>query len=158
MSRLTIEKDIEFIKNQVNYLDTFQKRIAKALKELKSKGVYRKGFLGDEAVFTDVNRWLKSYATLKNHLAQKEVIDEELRSSLQLLPQLIFNKPEKSKVLVAEKGGFVKFLYAAFPPYRKAFNKKIFKEVEDQISEHKKWGDKLRKLSYKIESVYTDGI
>lgn len=158
MSRLTIEKDIEFIKNQVNYLDTFQKRIYTALTDLKNKGVYWKGFTGDELIFTEINRWLKSYATLKNHLTQKEVIDEELRKSLTELPQLVFTKPEQSKVLLQKKGGAAKFFYTVFPPYRKSFNRKIFKGVEAQITEHKKWGEKLRKLSFKIESVYTDGI
>ena len=49
MSQLTIEKDIEFIKNQVNYLDTFQQRIFTALKDLKSMSSW-KGVLGNELI------------------------------------------------------------------------------------------------------------
>ena len=49
-------------------------------------------------------------------------------------------------------------MYAAMPPFRTGFNKKRVKEVEKQLTEYKSWGDKLRKLSFKIESVYTDGI
>ena len=96
MSQLTIEKDIEFIKNQVNYLDTFQQRIFKALKDLKS-GSSWKGLSGDESIYIDIDRWLKSYTTLKDHLYQKEVIDEELKESLSKLPQLVFTKPLSTK-------------------------------------------------------------
>lgn len=157
MSQLTIEKDIEYIKNQVNYLDTFQQRIFKALKELKS-GSSWKGISGDELIYTDINRWLKSYSTLKNHLYQKEVIDAELKTALSKLPQLIFNKPLSTKEFLKSKGGFTRFMYAAMPPFRTGFNKKRVKEIEKQLLEYKSWGEKLRKLSFKIESVYTDGI
>lgn len=157
MSQLTIEKDIEYIKNQVNYLDTFQQRIFKALKELKN-GSSWKGLSGDEPIYADINRWLKNYSTLKNHLYQKEVIDDELRSSLSKLPQLVFNKPLSTKDFLSKKGGFARFMYSVIPPYRTGFNKKRVKEIEKQLSEYKSWGDKLRKLSFKIESVYTDGI
>ncbi len=157
MSQLTIEKDIEYIKNQVNYLDTFQQRIFKALKQLKS-GSSWKGISGDEPIYADINRWLKSYTTLKNHLYQKEVIDDELRSSLSKLPQLVFNKPDSTKDFLKKKGGFTRFMYTTIPPFRKGFNKKRVKEIEKQLTEYKTWGEQLRKLSFKIESVYTDGI
>lgn len=157
MSQLTIEKDIEYIKNQVNYLDTFQQRIFKALKELKS-GSSWKGLSGDETIYADINRWLKSYSTLKNHLYQKDVIDDDLRGALSKLPQLVFSKPLSTKDFLKQKGGFVKFMYAVIPPYRTTFNKRRVKEVEKQLKEYKNWGEQLRKLSFKIESVYTDGI
>ena len=37
-------------------------------------------------------------------------------------------------------------------------NKKRVKEIENQLLNHKNWGDQLRKLSFQIERVYTDGI
>jgi len=157
MSHLTIEKDIEYIKNQVNYLDTFQQKIFKALKVLKS-GSSWKGLQSDEPIYADINRWLKSYSTLKNHLYQKEIIDEGVRQSLSGLPQLVFNKPLSTKDLLKQKGGFIKLLYAVLPPYRTSFNRKRVKEIESQLLEYKTWGEKLRKISYRIESVYTDGI
>ena len=157
MSQLTIEKDIEYIKNQVNYLDTFQKRIAQALKELKSGSVW-KGLSSDEPIYLDINRWLKSYSTLKMHLYQKDVIDKELRDSLSKLPQLVFKKPLSTKDSLKEKGGFTKFLYSIVPPFRTGFNKRRVKEIEKQLLEYKEWGEKLRKLSFQIERVYTDGI
>ena len=157
MSQLTIEKDIEFIKNQVNYLDTFQQRIFKALKELKSMSSW-KGLLGNELIYADIDRWLKSYSTLKNHLYQKEVIDEELKSKLNNLPQLDFEKPLSTKDFLKSKGGFTRFMYAVIPFFRTSINKKRVKEIEDQLLKYKNWGDQLRKLSFQIESVYTDGI
>jgi hypothetical protein len=158
MSQLTIEKDIEYIKNQVNYLDTFQKRIFNALKELKGGSTYWKGITGDETIYVEINRWLKSYSTLKNHLYQKEVIDPELRSALNNLPQLVFTKPIASIEVLKGKGSFIKFMYKAMPPYRIQFNKKRVLEIEGQLNEYKNRADQLRKLSFKIESVYTDGI
>ena len=44
------------------------------------------------------------------------------------------------------------------PPYRIQFNKKRVLEIEGQLNEYKNRADQLRKLSFKIESVYTDGI
>ena len=129
MSQLTIEKDIEFIKNQVNYLDTFQQRIFKALKDLKS-GSSWKGLSGDESIYIDIDRWLKSYTTLKDHLYQKEVIDEELKESLSKLPQLVFTKPLSTKEFLKKKGGFTRFMYAAMPPFRTGFNKKRVKDTK----------------------------
>lgn len=158
MSSLTIEKDIEFIKNQVNYLDTFQKRISKAVQALKSQGVYKSGFAGDELIFTEITRWLKSYSTLKTHLIEKKIIDTELREALLKLPELQLIIPENSKVLIAQKGAFVKVAYSIFPFYRSTFNKKQVNLVKGQIEEYKKWGNALRKISYGIERVYTEGI
>ncbi|MAS52670.1 MAG: hypothetical protein CMD20_05655 [Flavobacteriales bacterium] len=157
MSQLTIEKDIEFIKNQVNYLDTFQQRIFKALKELKSMSSW-KGLLGDELIYADIDRWLKSYSTLKNHLCQKEVIDEGLESKLNNLPQLDFDKPLSTKDFLKSKGGFTRFMYAVIPFFRTRTNKKRVKEIENQLLNYKNWGDQLRKLSFQIERVYTEGI
>jgi len=157
MSKLTIEKDIEFIKNQVNYLDTFQQKNFKALKELKSISSW-KGLLGDELIYTDIDRWLKSYSILKNHLYNKEVIDEVLRSKLNNLPHLDFEKPLSTKDFLKSKGGFTRFMYAVIPFFRTSTNKKRVKEIESQLKSYKKWGDLLRKLSFQIESVYTDGI
>lgn len=157
MSQLTIEKDIEYIKNQVNYLDTFQQRISKALKELKSVSSW-KGISSDEQIYDAINRWLKSYTTLKNHLYQKDVIDIQLKKSLSKLPQLIFNRPLSTKEHLKEKSAFIRFLYTTIPPYRAGLNRGRVKEIEMQLLEYKEWGEKLKKLSFKIESVYTDGI
>ena len=60
--------------------------------------------------------------------------------------------------LLKKKGSFIKFLYKAMPPYRIQFNKKRVLEIEGQLNEYKNRADQLRKLSFKIESVYTDGI
>lgn len=157
MSQLTIEKDIEYIKNQVNYLDTFQQRISKALKELKSVSSW-KGISSDEQIYDAINRWLKSYTTLKNHLYQKDVIDIQLKKSLSKLPQLIFNRPLSTKEHLKGKSAFIRFLYTTIPPYRAGLNRGRVKEIEMQLLEYKEWGEKLKKLSFKIESVYTDGI
>lgn len=158
MSELTIEKDIEFIKNQVNYLDSFQKKITKALAELQTFSVYWKGVGEEERSYVEIDRWLKCYTQLKDHLSNKDVIDTSLKAELNLLPSLIFEKPMNSQDEIKTKSGGVKFLYAAFPPFRIRFNKKKVKGIKKQIAEYKNWVDKLRKLSYKIESLYTDGI
>lgn len=158
MSSLTIEKDIEFIKNQVNYLDTFQKRISKAVLSFKKIGIYKKGFEGDELIFTEIKRWLKSYSTLKTHLIEKKIIDAEIREALIKLPDLTLIVPEKSKSLIAEQGALAKLSYSIFPFYRTNFNKKQIKLVKNQIEEYEKWGNALRKISYGIERVYTEGI
>ena len=157
MSQLTIEKDIEFIKNQVNYLDTFQKRIFSALKDLKSVS-YWKGVLGNELIYKDIDRWLKSYSTLKNHLSEKEVIDEGLKADLKKLPKLNFEKPLSTSEYLKSKGGFIRFLYVAVPFFRTNLNKKRVKEIENQLLRYKTWGNQLRKLSFQIERVYTEGI
>lgn len=158
MSRLTIEKDIEFIKNQVNYLVTFQQKINKAFGELQSYSTYWNGPEQQEAVYVEIDRWLKCYTQLKEYLSDKEVINDDLKVDVNNLPALVFVKPTKSSDDLASKGGFVKFIYAIFPPYRISFNKKKVKQIETQIVNYKVWVEKLRKLSFRIESVYTDGI
>tara|TARA_Y100000589_G_C26895477_1_gene523965 strand:- start:10 stop:483 length:474 start_codon:yes stop_codon:yes gene_type:complete len=157
MSQLNIEKDIEFIKNQVNYLDSFQKRIFKALKDLKSIS-YWKGLLGNELIYEDIDRWLKSYSTLKIHLSEKEVINEELKAELKKLPKLSFEKPLSTSEFLKNKGRFVRFLYVVLPFFRTNINKKRVKEIENQLLSYKTWGNQLRKLSFQIEQVYTEGI
>jgi len=158
MSKLTIEKDIEFIKNQVNYLVTFQKKINKAFGELQSYPTYWNGPEQEEAVYVEINRWLKCYSQLRVYLSDKEVIDSDLRVSLDSLPALGFIKPSKSDDDILKKGTVSKFMYKAVPPYRISFNKKKVKEIETQIINYKVWIEKLRKLSFRIESVYTEGI
>lgn len=158
MSKLTIEKDIEFIKNQVNYLLTFQKKINNAFTDLKSFSTYWKGPGEEEAVYTEISRWLKCYQQLKAYLSDKEVIDAELNQQLKELPSLTFVKPVDSKEEISKAGGGKKFMYTVLPPYRISFNKKKVKAIESQIVDYKLWVDRLRKLSYQIESVYTDGI
>lgn len=157
MTHLTIEKDIEFIKNQVNYLDTFQQRIFTALKDLKSMSSW-KGVLGNELIYKDIDRWLKSYSTLKNHLSEKEVIDDGLRIELKKLPKLYFEKPLSTSDFLKRKGAFTRFLYLVVPFFRTSLNKKRVKEIENQLLDYKTWGNKLRKLSFQIERVYTEGI
>ena len=157
MSQLNIEKDIEFIKNQVNYLDSFQNRIFKALKELKST-TYWKGVLGNESIYEDIDRWLKSYSILKIHLSEKEVIDEGLKTELKKLPKLSFEKPLSTFEFLQRKGRFVRFLYVAIPFFRTNVNRKRVGEIENQLLSYKAWGNQLRKLSFQIEQVYTEGI
>ncbi|MBO73139.1 MAG: hypothetical protein CMD35_05910 [Flavobacteriales bacterium] len=157
MSQLTIEKDIEFIKNQVNYLDTFQQKNFDALKDLKSISSW-KGLLKDELIYIDIDRWLKSYSSLKNHLSEKEVIDEELKARLSELPHLNFEKPLSTKEFLKSKGAFSRFLYVILPFFRVNLNKNRVKEIEKQLVNYKQWGGQLRKLSFQIERVYTDGI
>lgn len=157
MSHFTIEKDIEFIKNQVNYLETFQKRIFVALKDLKSVSSW-KGVLGNELIYKDIERWLKSYSTLKNHLSEKEVIDEDLRIELKKLPKLDFEKPLTTSAFLKISGASTRFLYFVVPFFRTSLNKKRVKEIENQLLGYKVWGNELRKLSFQIERVYTEGI
>jgi len=158
MSRLTIEKDIEFIKNQVNYLGTFQQKINKAFGELQSYSTYWNGPEQEEAVYIEINRWLKCYTQLRKYLSDKEVIDSELKLSIESLPVLGFVKPSRSEEDILKKGSVSKFMYKTVPPYRISFNKKKVKEIEIQIVNYKVWVEKLRKFSFRIESVYTEGI
>tara|TARA_B110000211_G_C14078923_1_gene553529 strand:+ start:2627 stop:3103 length:477 start_codon:yes stop_codon:yes gene_type:complete len=158
MSKLTIEKDIEYIKIQVNYLVAFQQKINNAFGDLKSYSTYWSGPKQEEHVYIEIDRWLKCYTQLRQHLSDKEVIDSEIRSDLKELPALGFKKPTKSEIDIAAKSGFTKFMYKAVPPYRISFNKKKVKEIEIQIKDYKVWVEKIRKLSFQIENVYTDGI
>ena len=157
MTQLTIEKDIVFIKNQVNYLDTFQQKIFVALKDLKSIS-YWKGVLDNELIYNDIDRWLKSYSTLKTHLSEKEVIDDSLRNELKKLPNLYFNKPLSTRDFLNRKGTFTRFLYLIVPFYRTNLNKRRVKEIENQLLGYKTWGNELRKLSFQLERVYTEEI
>jgi hypothetical protein len=158
MSKLTIEKDIEYIKIQVNYLVTFQQKINNAFGSLQSYSTYWSGPKQEEHVYVEIDRWLKCYTQLRQHLSDKEVIDDAVRSDLAGLPNLSFTKPTRSVVDIESKGGFSKFMYKVVPPYRISFNKKKVKEIEIQIKDYKIWVEKIRKLSFQIESVYTDGI
>jgi hypothetical protein len=139
-------------------LVTFQQKINNAFGDLKSYSTYWSGPKQEEHVYVEIDRWLKCYTQLRQHLSDKEVIDDEVRSSLSSLPVLVFTKPTKSEEDISTKGGFSKFMYKAVPPYRISFNKKKVKLIELQIKDYKIWVDKIRKLSFQIENIYTDGI
>lgn len=158
MSKLTIEKDIEYIKIQVNYLVAFQQKINKAFGELKSYSTYWSGPKQEEHVYIEIDRWLKCYTQLRQHLYDKEVIDSSVKSDLDELPCLVFSKPTKSETDLETRSGFAKLMYKVVPPFRFSLNKKKVKEIEIQIKDYKIWVDKIRKLSFQIENVYTDGI
>ena len=158
MSKLTIEKDIEYIKIQVNYLVAFQQKINKAFGNLKSYSTYWSGPKQEEHVYVEIDRWLKCYTQLRQHLSDKEVIDQSIKSDLDCLPSLDFRKPTKSEVDLETKSSLSKFIYKVVPPVRISFNKKKVKQIEVQIKDYKVWVEKIRKLSFQIESVYTDGI
>ena len=71
---------------------------------------------------------------------------------------LDFEKPLSTKDFLKSKGGFTRFMYVVIPFIRTSINKKRVKEIESQLLNYKNWGEKLRKLSFQIERVYTDGI
>ena len=158
MAKLTIEKDIEYIKIQVNYLIAFQQKINKAFGGLKSYSTYWSGPKQEEHVYIEIDRWLKCYTQLRQYLYDKEVIDSSVKCDLDELPSLGFRKPTKSEIDFETKTNFARFIYKVVPPVRISFNKKKVEEIETQIKDYKVWVEKIRKLSFQIESLYTDGI
>lgn len=151
-----IKTDIEYVRNQLEYLKQFHVQILNKSKYLKSFSTKWHGPKKDEAIYKEINRWIKCYNQLADHLKVKNVPDEEVKALQSKLDVFVFTKPTNFNQDAVK--GFKKFAYKALPFYRIAFNKEKAKQIKMQILSFSKATASLNTLAFKVEAFYMDGV
>jgi hypothetical protein len=148
--------DVEYVKNQLAYLEGYQVQILTKSNYLNSFSSKWNGLKEDEVIYKEIDRWLKCYNQLSTHLKVKVIPDEEVKVSQSVLEPFVFYKPVSSAQ--DNLKGFSKFGYSALPFYRIAFNKRNIKVIKNQILNFKQATTLLKSLAFKVEAFYMDGV
>lgn len=153
---LNIRQDVEFVKNQLEYMRKYQLQIFASLKPLNSFAKKWKGLKEEEEVYVQIQRWVKCHNQLWKHLSEKTVNDKEVIALLSELAPVTFERP--SIVQEDSLKGVKLFFYRVLPFYRINYHKKKIKYVSGQVSNYSRHLELLKKVSFKIESHYLDGL
>jgi hypothetical protein len=151
-----IKSDVEYVKNQLDYLEQYQVRISDESTGLNSFSVKWNGPQEQELIYKEIDRWLKCYNQLGEHLKIKDIPDDQIKLLQADWVPSNFEKPtsyEKDAVV-----GFKRFAYTVFPFYRIAYNKEKSKLIKEQVVGFSYFVGLLRKLAYKVEAFYMDGV
>ena len=151
-----IRTDIEYVKNQLDYLEQYQLQLLSKSKPLNSFKVKWNGPKQDEAIYKEVDRWVKCYNQLGEHFKVKIIPNEEIKALQATWSPLAFQKPSSLKE--DSVIGFRKYAYKMLPFYRIAYNKAKSKQIKLQILKFSKAISVLKSLAFKVESFYMDGV
>lgn len=156
MTSRNIKTELEYVQNQVAYLEKYQVKIQDALRPLNTFSRKWNGLGKEELVYKEIDRWLKCYEQLSSQVKMKQLSDETLQALIHQLPAVKFVKPTNfnEDAIKGVKG----FLYKVLPPYRIAYNKRKIKEVKTQVASFAQFLKEMKSLSYKIEAYYMDGV
>jgi len=155
-SQKNIKTDIEYVKNQLDYLEQYQIQILDKSKSLNSFAVKWHGPKSDEAIYKEIDRWVKCYNQLGEHLKVKNIPEKEISVLQTAWSAFVFQKPTS----YAQDGikGFKKVAYTVFPFYRISYYKKKSKGIKKQILGFSKEITRLKTLAFKVEAFYMDGV
>jgi len=155
-SQKDIKSDVEYVKNQLDYLEQYQVKILDESTGLNSFAVKWSGPLEQEHIYKEIERWLKCYNQLGEHLKVKDIPDNQIKQLQSDWTPSVFEKPTtyKKDAII----GFKRFAYTVFPFYRIAYNKNKSKLIKDQVVGFSDIVGLLRKLAYKVEAFYMDGV
>jgi hypothetical protein len=151
---MDIKKDIEFIDNQVNYLERYHESLLKEWRRVK--GAKWSGIAEDDLIYMQLDRWIKFYEDLKIHLQKKSFAEEEMNTSISKLPSLFYTKMRSFEEDEASKFKRVISTLLVFP--RKLHYKKKLAELKLLIDQMGEQVYSLKKLRYKIEGYYFDDL
>ncbi|MFT6717444.1 MAG: hypothetical protein ACJA0Q_002099 [Saprospiraceae bacterium] len=155
-SQKDIGTDIENVKNQLDYLEQYQLQILEKSKALNSFNVKWHGPKEGEPIYKEIDRWIRCYNQLGEHLKCKNIVEEQIKRLQTAWSVLTFQKPTSLKEDHIK--GFQKFAYTVFPFYRIAFHKRKSKLIKRQILFFSKATASLKTLAFKIEAFYMDGV
>jgi hypothetical protein len=151
-----IRTDIEYVKNQLDYLEQYQLKILSKSKGLNSIKVKWNGPKQDESIYKEIDRWVKCYNQLGEHFKVKIIPSQEIKALQGTWSPLSFQKPSTLKEDNID--GFSKYAYKILPFYRIAHNKAKSKHIKLQILNFSKAITVLKSLAFKVESFYMDGV
>lgn len=151
---MDIKKDIEFIENQVNYLDRSHKGLIKEWKRVK--GATWSGISSDDLIYMQMDRWIKFYDDLREHLSKKQFSEQELNDAIKALKGLTYIKMKRFDE--DEPSKFKRTLYTVLVFPRQRHYKKKLKSLKSLIDKMGVRVYELKKLRYQIEGYYFDGL
>ncbi len=156
ISHKDIKADIEYVRNQLDYLTQYQVKIVSKCKSLDRFVVKWKGLSKDELVYKEIERWVKCYNQLGSHLKTKVIPENEVQALQNQVFYFEFIKPSS----VEEDGltGVLRVCYQVIPAYRLLYNKKKTKKIKKQVAHFSELIASLNTLAYKIQAFYTDGL
>lgn len=151
---MDIKKDIEFIDNQVTYLERYHENLLKEWKRVK--GAKWSGIAEDDLIYMQLDRWIKFYEDLKIHLQKKSFAEAEMNESISNLPSLSYTKMRTFEE--DEPSKFKRLIFTALIFPRKRHYSKKLKALKTLIDDMGLQVYQLKKLRYKIEGYYFDDL
>ena len=153
---LDIKKDLEFVQTQLHYLDKYLSKVEAAEKRYSGGGRWWTGPALKHELYDEIERWLKSYNRLEDHMKKKLIADSEITSAIAGIPSLSFVRP--LHVSEEDVKGFKKFSYLIFPFYRAWLNKRKIKMLTKQVRQYQFAFALIKKAAFRIEAYYLDGV
>lgn len=149
---MDIKKEIEYLENQVSYLDRYHEAIVKEWKKTKSFKVKWEGLNDDHIIYLQLDRWIVCYADIKTYLQKKEIHDADILAHIHALPQIQYQKITPYYMENLNKGK--KLLQKLIFPLRLNHNLKKIKAFQTDIQLIGDTVYQLKKIRYNLESYY----
>jgi hypothetical protein len=151
-----IKKDIEFIDNQVTYLDRYHQNILIEWNKIKGWEVQWNGLPKDHLIYLQLDRWLTCYNELKKHLQDRTLADEKLLEAIRALPPFVYSTipPYSDFKFSKVKETLQRIIF----PLRLKENKKNIKNFIETTEDMGELVYRLKKIRYALESYYYDGV
>ena len=151
--KLNIAEDLEYIRNQVNYLDNFSKKVEEESKDYFGFKNYWSGIPLDAPIYPHIDKWMVNYKKLVTHV-HSHTYELEIMELVNSLNDIHFSKPSLSAEDVKTFPIWKKFLYFIILPYRWYYNSGKVKQVKIKLKEFKQAMEISKKLVIRLEQHY----
>ncbi len=151
--KLNIAEDIEYIRNQVNYLDNFSKKVDEESKRYFGFKNYWDGIPLDAPIYPHIDKWMVNYRKLLTHIHAQRY-EQEVMELVTALNEIQFNKPTLSTEDVKHFPLSKKVLYFCVLPYRYYYNSAKVKQVKTKLNEFTEAMQVAKKLVLRLEQHY----
>ena len=151
--KLNIAEDFEYIRNQVNYLDNFSKKVDEECKHYFGFKNYWTGIPLDAPIYPHIDKWMVNYQKLINHV-HAQSYEPEIMELVNSLNEIYFAKPSLSSEDVKDFSMPKKMLYFTVFPYRWYYNAGKVKEVKTKLRHFSQAMEIAKKLVIRLEQHY----
>lgn len=151
--KLNIAEDFEYIRNQVNYLDNFSKKVDEECKHYFGFKNYWIGIPSDAPIYPHIDKWIANYQKLVIHI-HAQPYEPEIMELVNALNEIHFDKPSLSAEDVKEFSMAKKFSYFVIIPYRWYYNSAKVKQVNAKLKEFSQAMETAKKLVIRLEQHY----
>ncbi|MFM7024317.1 MAG: hypothetical protein ACKOXB_15195 [Flavobacteriales bacterium] len=151
--KLNIAEDFEYIRNQVNYLDNFSKKVNEECKDYFGFKNYWTGIPQDAPIYPHIDKWMVNYKKLVNHI-HSQVYEAEIMELVNAINEIPFIRPTISADDVKNFSMAKKILYFTVVPYRWYYNGGKVKQVKAKLKEFAQAVETAKKLVIRLEQHY----
>ncbi len=151
--KLNIAEDFEYIRNQVNYLDNFSKKVDEECKRYFGFKNYWIGIPLNAPIYAHIDKWMVNYQKLLTHI-HAQTYEPEIMELATSLNGIHFAKPTLSAEDVKGFPLGKKLMYLLILPYRCYYNSGKVKQVKSKLKEFSQAMEIAKKLVLRLEQHY----